>query len=65
MPEPYFEINKRRHPLTRQWRFWVVLVATNGEPLSTSEMLKSEHAALVNVEAQRFCAPGAEVRRAW
>lgn len=55
MTQPRFEI--RRNRLTRRWR--VVLVASNGEPLSVSEHLTSRAAALTNIAAQQASIPTA------
>ena len=61
VPCPRFEIRRRRSRLTRRWRYWVVLIADNCEPLSNSEQLTSEHAAMTNIEAQMAAMPGIEV----
>ena len=45
MSEPRFEIRKAK--LRRRW--YVRLVAENGEVLCTSELLNSKHAARVNI----------------
>lgn len=52
IPLPRFEIRKNRNPLARK-RYRVVLIAENGEPLSTSQHLTSDHAAMVNIESQK------------
>jgi uncharacterized protein YegP (UPF0339 family) len=56
---PGFHIRNRRTVRGRRW--WVTLVASNGETLSHSEMLNSEAAAWGNVSAQSGLAPSAEV----
>lgn len=50
---PRFEI--RRNRLTRRYR--VVLIGTNGEPLSVSETLNSVQAVHTNIEAQLAAVP--------
>ena len=64
VPCPRFEIRKKRNLLTRRLRYWVVLIAENCEVLSTSEVLTSDHAAMVNIEAQKAVGIHAEVYRA-
>ena len=63
VPCPRFEIRRRRSRVTRKYRYWVVLIAENCEVLSTSEQLTSDHAAMVNIEAQMEAVPGLEVYR--
>lgn len=47
---PGYNINTKRTVRGRRW--WVTVVATNGEPLSHSEQLNSLQAAQENIEAQ-------------
>ena len=47
MTTPRFEIRKAR--LRRRW--YVVLIASNGKTLTTSELLNSKQAARVNIAA--------------
>lgn len=60
IPCPRFEIRKKRNRLM-QWRWRVVLIADNCEPLNVSEHLNSEAAAHTNIAAVRRIAPTAEV----
>ena len=59
IPLPRFEIRKSKKPFTRQ-KFYVVLIAENGEDLSRSEMLTSEGAAMSNVESQMANVPNCD-----
>lgn len=59
---PRYEIRRSRNML-RRLRWHVVFIARNGEPLSSSESLNSEAAALENVEAQKALSAIAPVIR--
>lgn len=63
IPCPRFEIRRTRNLITRKWRYRVVLIADNCEPLNVSEHLSSESAAMTNIEAVKAVAGRAEVVR--
>jgi len=62
IPCPRFEIRKKRNVLGK-WRWRVVLIAANCEPLNVSEHLNTEASAMENIEAVKAVAPTAEVYR--
>lgn len=63
VPLPRFEIRRKTNRLTRKTHYWVVLIAENGETLSTSEMLSGEGAAMTNIESQMQNVPNCDIYR--
>jgi uncharacterized protein YegP (UPF0339 family) len=61
MGDARFEIRVKKTKVRHRTRWHVVLVANNGEILSTSESLNSLSAARNNIEAQKSLAPVAPV----
>ena len=60
IPCPRFEIRRKRNVLGR-WRYRVVLIAENCEPLNVSEHLNSEAAAYANIAAVQSVVPVADI----